>query len=456
MFRHSQFNHLAQVPGEEAWVLVNFNHGTFAKLDPIQKALFDIAPSLRTDLPLVRNWQHEGFLVDEDFDEIAQMREQAWRFHDGFLNGTQKRSLEIVVTVTSACNFACPYCFQDRRDGHMAPEVRDALVRFVERRLASGRHNHLGVAWFGGEPLLAPEIIDELSAQFMSLADRYGVGYRAMIHTNGFLLDQDMVDFLEARAVKAAIVPLDGMAEAHNATRYLHGGAPTFERIMGNLRSIKTSMFVNIRNNLHAGSLDSFDELCETIDAIARENGTNIRCSPSMVQQNAASRARGCSTEMITEDQYEQALAHTDLPAKLDAFSPIFAPCMAALANEVHIDDLGYIYPHCSTYAVDPSRAVGNLLDEDEGGPDAWIPRLDDAMRAYRFPDDQPKCLACKFLPCCLGGCPMKRTLTGEVECPSALFDPDSFALSRLVTQGRSYRHLSVTVGPSPMSPVIA
>ena len=314
----------------------------------------------------------------------------------------------------------------------MAPEVRDALVRFVGRRLASGRHSHLGIAWFGGEPLLAPEVIDELSAQFMSLADRYGVSYSAMIHTNGYLLDQGMVDFLEARAVKAAIVPLDGMAEAHDATRHLHGGAPTFERIMGNLRSIRTSMFVNVRNNLHADSLESFDELCETVDAIARENGTNIRCSPSRMHRNAASRARGDTTEMITEAQYERTLARTDLPAKLDAFSPTLAPCMAALANEAHIDDLGNIHPHCSTHAVDPSLSVGNLLDEGEGGPDAWLSQLDDATRTHRFPDDQPKCLACKLLPCCLGGCPMKRALKGEAECPSALFDPDGFALSCL------------------------
>ena len=257
----------------------------------------------------------------------------------------------------------------------MAPEVRDALARFVERRLATGRHGHLGIEWFGGEPLLAPEVIDELSSRFMELADRHGATYSAMIHTNGYLLDQGMVDFLEARAVKAAVVPLDGMAEAHDATRHLRGGEPTFERIMGNLRSIRTSMFVNIRNNLHAGSLGGFDELCEAVDAIARENGTNIRCSPSRMHRNEASRARGDTTGTITERQYERALARTDLPAKLKAFVPTLAPCTAALANEAYIDDLGNVYPHCSTYAVDPSRAVGNLLDGDAGGPDAWASR---------------------------------------------------------------------------------
>lgn len=50
MLKHSRFNHLAQVPGEEEWALVNFHRGTVAKLDSVQKKLFDIAPTLRTDI----------------------------------------------------------------------------------------------------------------------------------------------------------------------------------------------------------------------------------------------------------------------------------------------------------------------------------------------------------------------------------------------------------------------
>lgn len=183
--------------------------------------------------------------------------------------------------------------------------------RFVERRLASGRYDHLGIAWFGGEPLLAPDIIDELSARFMELAERFGIGYDAMIHTNGYLLDQEMVDFLEARNVRTAIVPIDGMGEAHDATRHLVGGGPTFDVIMG------------------------------------------------------------------------------------------------------------------------------NLLDEDGGAPDAWLGALGSKTRDFCFPSDQPQCLECKFLPCCLGGCPVQRIEEGVPECPSALFDPDSFAIERLMETGR-------------------
>ena len=430
----SQFNHLARMPGEDAWALVNFAHGTAARLDAAQKATFDIAPALRADLPLVRSWLRQGFLVEEGFDEVGAVRERVCHAREAFMRGGRKLSLEIVVCVTSACNFACPYCFQYRRGGHMAPEVRDALVRFAEQRLASGRYDHLGIGWFGGEPLLALDVIGELSARFMELAGRFGVGYDAIIHTNGYLLDQEAVDFLEARNVRAAIVPVDGMGAAHDATRHLADGGPTFDVVMGNLRSIRTSMFVNVRNNLHAGSLERFDELCEAVGSIARENGTNIRCSPSRVKRTAAGVARGDATPTISEAQYERALAKTGLPAKMHAFAPVIAPCQAALPNEVHIDELGNIYPHCSFYSADPSYSVGNLLAGD-GGADAWLSALGDRARELCFPDDQPRCLSCKFLPCCLGGCPVHRIENGEPECPSALFDPDAYAIARVHAQ---------------------
>ena len=134
MLSYSQCNHLAQLPDGDGWALVNFANRGVVRLDATEKALFDIAPELSPALPLVQLWRNRGFLVDEELDEVALVRKQADCYHEDFVNGAAKRSLEIVVCVTSACNFACPYCFQDRRSGHMTSEVREAVVRFVERR----------------------------------------------------------------------------------------------------------------------------------------------------------------------------------------------------------------------------------------------------------------------------------------------------------------------------------
>lgn len=431
MLKHSQFNHIAEVPDTGEWALVNFERNNVERLDALNRRLFDMAPDLPPDMAQVAYWKAAGFLVDDDVDEVGLLRERVTTWVDECAHGSIPTSLEIVVNVTSACNFACPYCFQERRGGHMPQEVQEALVQFVESRLATGRYDHLGIEWFGGEPLLAPDIIDWLSARFMELSQAAGIGYDAMIHTNGYLLDQAMVDFLEARNVRCAVVTIDGMAEAHDATRYLHGGGPTFSRILGNLQAIRTSMFVNVRCNLHEGSMQRFDELCDVIEAIARDNNTNIRCSPSTVVPNSASAARGDTTQPITGDQYERALARSGLPLKMNAFRPVTSPCHIVAGNECIVDDRGDLFVHCKALSADSSRALGNVCQPETVDIETW----DDAFAAFAlkhcFPDDLPKCLECKILPCCMGVCVMRRLRGDDPDCPRVFADPDSYAIAR-------------------------
>ena len=91
VFKHSQFNHLAQLPGEDSWALVNFAYGTVSRLDAVQKAVFDIAPTLRPDVPLMRKWLRQGFVVDAAFDEVEAVRERVNRFREGFASGASKQ-----------------------------------------------------------------------------------------------------------------------------------------------------------------------------------------------------------------------------------------------------------------------------------------------------------------------------------------------------------------------------
>ena len=70
--------------------------------------------------------------------------------------------MELTVCPTLACNFACPYCFQGhgRTYESMSREVRDEVVSLAERMLDASGASRLRVTWFGGEPLLAPDVIE--------------------------------------------------------------------------------------------------------------------------------------------------------------------------------------------------------------------------------------------------------------------------------------------------------
>ncbi|MBR3314678.1 MAG: hypothetical protein IKG18_11125 [Atopobiaceae bacterium] len=66
----------------------------------------------------------------------------------------------------------------------MSPEVQDDVVSLAERMLDASRSNDLSVTWFGGEPLLAPGVVESLSQRLMALMRDRG-SYKASIITNG-------------------------------------------------------------------------------------------------------------------------------------------------------------------------------------------------------------------------------------------------------------------------------
>ncbi len=70
----------------------------------------------------------------------------------------------LTICTTMGCNFDCPYCFENHKAGKMSAEVQDDVVALAERMLDAAQRKALSVTWFGGEPLLAPDVIEALSA----------------------------------------------------------------------------------------------------------------------------------------------------------------------------------------------------------------------------------------------------------------------------------------------------
>ena len=95
----------------------------------------------------------EGVLISEDFDEMEKINTDRI---EGINNSNYKHYR---IWPTSACNARCYYCFEKGiKYQTMTKEVADAVINFIAGRLNEG--DTLKVEWFGGEPLLNPDIID--------------------------------------------------------------------------------------------------------------------------------------------------------------------------------------------------------------------------------------------------------------------------------------------------------
>ena len=430
MLKHSQFNHVVDVPGENAWAVHNFATGATERLDVLQKALFDAAPTLPASSEVVRSWRAAGFLVPSDVDEPAILRELAEKRALEHACGSGPFPLTLTICVTEACNFACPYCFQKTGTRHMSEEVQRALVRFVEGRLATGRHDRLEVDWFGGEPLLALDVVEHLSGQFMRIAQRHEIPYRAMMHTNGYFLNQQAVDVLERCSVRNVLVTIDGDRASHDAKRHLQSGGPTYDRIVANLRAIRTSMRIIVRCNLHESNVESLPALVQLVEDIACETGNQMRVSPAAVRWAPANAERDDATELLSFERYARILSQYGRVEKADPFRPVLSACGMTRLNELQIQADGAIFPNCHNAPDIPPVALGSVLD---GEPIDWGAAARRIFGTLGFPDERSECLSCKLLVCCHGGCHGLRWVhDGLATCSEYRADPDSYVLGCL------------------------
>ena len=139
------------------------------------------------------------------------------------------------LQLTERCNLACRYCYVRRRRQpdpiDCTPDLCERFVDFALRE-SGGR---VKITFFGGEPLLRPDLIRHTVACGRQAAARRGataIGFHLV--TNGTLLDDELGDFIAAEGIGLE-VSLDGPEKIHDANRRFTDGAPSFRRIYGNL-----------------------------------------------------------------------------------------------------------------------------------------------------------------------------------------------------------------------------
>jgi uncharacterized protein len=184
-----------------------------------------------------------GFLLEDSVDEfnLLRVRSRMERF--------QTSTSGITIALTSKCNFRCPYCFEDVANGQTAHgEVLEAISQFVEAKIAAGLRT-LHVTWFGGEPLLTINAVEDLARKFSDRCDEVGCKYTSSAITNGYLLTREMAERLKAARVGSVQVTIDGPEQNHDQRRFLAGGGSSFRRIIDNINHCWDVIPIGIRVN---------------------------------------------------------------------------------------------------------------------------------------------------------------------------------------------------------------
>ncbi|MEZ5143512.1 MAG: radical SAM protein [Acidimicrobiales bacterium] len=394
----SRFNVWAEVDDQAA--VFNGVSGSFTRMSRAERASVQAfveggGPGEGTDA-LLTELVTRRVIVNDHADEVAELRR---RYDD---DRWRSDTLGLTVVTSQGCNFACPYCFEDKRPSVLKPAVADAVVGIVEDSLPSIRR--LSLTWMGGEPLLGKGPLLALSERLIEVCRRHDKEYRASIITNGWHLDGATAAALAAARVGWAQVTVDGPPDVHDRTRPHATGGPTFERIVANLGEAADHLDIHVRVNVDTTNAHRVDELLALLAAAGLTGRIQVALGRiTDATGNPAAPLASYGTACLTASQFgELELAFT-AAAEVYGFAapspprPMGSPCTAVRAKEIVVGADGEMWK-CWDDIGAPDQVIGTVFDYTVTNE-----RLD---RWFTYhPADEAQCSTCIAMPVCMGGC---------------------------------------------------
>ena len=148
--------------------------------------------------------------------------------------------MELTLFVDHQCNLRCTYCYNGEKFSRRMS--REVLAEAARLALGKAR-DVLHVSFFGGEPLLHPDFIEEAVHLFEREAPRVapGLALRFIMNTNGTLLDERAIRIMSAPRQFLVNVSLDGAPEVHDKVRLTAGGKGTYDAVERGLRTLRAA-----------------------------------------------------------------------------------------------------------------------------------------------------------------------------------------------------------------------
>lgn len=299
------------------------------------------------------------------------------------------RRLHLILLPTEACNFRCVYCYETFQYKRMEDWVVEGVIRLLERRMAS--LYTLEISWFGGEPLLAKDIVDHVLTRAGTLARAQGVKFTSSITTNGYLLNTDLFRRLLSSGLSSYQISFDGPREYHDRKRVLAGGRGTFDRIWANVVAMheqEGAFEVLIR--VHADR-ENVAALPEFIDRYRDTFGDDSRFRLFIRPLSRLGGPSDATLQVLEEEESDRAIAALREYAGQSGIQqgplmPEVPICYASMGNSFIVRSNGRLNK-CTVALEHPANQVGML--RRDGTVDISTPKTLAWMRGLRSGDTE-------------------------------------------------------------------
>ncbi|MCP4266197.1 MAG: 4Fe-4S cluster-binding domain-containing protein [Candidatus Brocadiaceae bacterium] len=184
---------------------------------------------------------------------------------------TTHEVMRLTILPTEDCILKCYYCYESHMwlpRGHceLKPLSRDHIegIKSLITQNAYRGLKMLILAWFGGEPLMCIDIIEEISQHALGL----GLNVVGDATTNGVYLNLKNFKKLIKCNVLGYKISLDGAKEDHDKTRVSKSGKGTYDRIWSNLIAIKNTkekFQISLRVHVHEKNFPRIEGFIELL-----------------------------------------------------------------------------------------------------------------------------------------------------------------------------------------------
>lgn len=195
---------------------------------------------------LIKTLLNCGYIVPQNEDENEKLK----LIH---ANTISSPTLFLTIIPTMQCNFRCKYCYETFEDEYMDDKMKNAIILYLQKNLY--KYSDLHISWFGGEPLLCMDFIEDFSAKVKEVCKFHKKSFTASMTTNGYLLTADNYRKLSKCNLIYYQITIDGVKEIHDIQRpHVEKNTSTFDVITKNLLDIKQKTkskrtTINIRSN---------------------------------------------------------------------------------------------------------------------------------------------------------------------------------------------------------------
>ncbi len=402
-------------------IVLDVNSGGVHIVDELTYDLLDnVEPPFEEKCPekviekLSRSYSRED--IETCYEEIVELYNDKILFSEDDYEKYAKYSVAspvkaMCLNIAHDCQLRCKYCFASTGDfgkGRklMSYETGKHAIDFLLEN--SGDRPNLELDFFGGEPLMNFKVVKQIVEYARSREAEYGKKFRFTITTNGLLLDDDKIDFIN-REMSNVVLSIDGRKEVNDFFRVLPNGQGCYDMILPKYKKLvegRGDKEYYVRGTFTNKNLDFSNDVFALYDAGFDQ----------------------ISVEPVVGDSDEYALTEKDLPAVFKEYEVLAkklienekagkkfnffhfmldldqGPCAikrlrgCGCGNDyVAVTPDGDIYP-CHQFVGIDEYKMGNI---DEGTFNQDMKKEFAAAHIYSKPDCK-KCWA-KFY--CSGGC---------------------------------------------------